>query len=138
MNDNKNRYGIPNSITQIKESALKYRFCIDIENDLRLALQNVDFLINNNSNHVELIFRENVEGSILPLLKNISTLKGIVILVYDYNNKNPLYKIVIDDILKEKTTISFSFDYRDNDILKYSMKLECLDISNRCLMETNI
>lgn len=132
----KNKYGIPKNISPIKESVLKYRFCIDIENDLRSALQSIDITINDNSNHVEFIFRENVEGSILQLLKNISTLKGIVILVYDHNNKNPIYKIVIDDILKEKTTISFSFDYRDNDILKYSMKLECLDISNRCLVES--
>lgn len=131
----KNKYGIPKGIIPIKESVLKYRFCIDIENDLRSALQSIYITINDNSNHVEFIFRENVEGSILQLLKNISTLKGIVILVYDHNNKNPLYKIVIDNILKEKTTISFSFDYSDNDILKYSMKLECLDISNSCLVE---
>lgn len=121
-------YGIPKNVNGIKEAVLKYRFSIDASNDLIMSLEKVNFSIGKKCK-AKLIFRENIEGTILPLLTQLIKEKNITIYAKD-NNCVDLYKISISGILTDKTEMRFGYDYATNEIVRYVVKIECSSINN--------
>ncbi|AXH72421.1 MAG: hypothetical protein [Caudoviricetes sp.] len=115
-------------MSNILNPVSKYRFRLEGNSELSQSLENINFSLGE-INQVQFSFIENETGNILNLLKKFSKMDKITIRVLS-PEMDELFSSFIENLSKEETSISFSYDYSSHDILKYIVKMEKIEVHN--------